>query len=85
MADSDVEMTGMEREVIDMESLQRKKFKTSELPLSASKHATIDNLLVAFKKKGGFDSIRKKVWAEFNEDVSLSIPLDLYVFYDPFH
>lgn len=70
MAGSDAEMAGVKREPVDMESVQRKKFKTSELPLSATQHAAIDNLLFSFKKKGGFDSVRKKVWAEYNEDVS---------------
>lgn len=70
-----METTGVKRDPIDMESIQRKKFKTSELPLSAAQHAAIDNLLFSFKKKGGFDSVRKKVWAEFNEDVGLSYPM----------
>lgn len=73
MEGSDVEMKGVKRDPVDMESVQRKKFKTSELPLSAAQHASIDNLLFSFKKKGGFDSVRKKVWAEFNEDVGLYI------------
>ena len=72
MADSDVEMTGMKRPAVDMESLQHKKFKSSELPLSATQRASIDNLLYSFKKKGCFDSVRKKIWAEFNESVSLA-------------
>lgn len=62
---------GDKRPTLDIESLQRKKFKTSELPLTKEQHAAIDGLLVAFKKKGGFDSVRKKVLAAFNESVCL--------------
>ena len=71
MAESDVEMTGVKRPAVDIESVQRKKFKPSELPISAAQRASIDNLLYSFKKKGCFDSVRKKIWAEFNESVSL--------------
>ncbi|KAJ5795757.1 uncharacterized protein N7518_004297 [Penicillium psychrosexuale] len=52
---------------IDIESVKRKKFKTDDLPLSAAQHAVIDKLLHSFKKKGGFDSVRKQIWAEFND------------------
>ncbi|MBZ6375947.1 MAG: hypothetical protein LBE67_13390 [Kocuria palustris] len=54
---------------IDIESVKRKKFKTDDLPLSAAQHAVIDKLLHSFKKKGGFDSVRKQIWADFNEGV----------------
>ncbi|KAK1144025.1 hypothetical protein N8T08_005934 [Aspergillus melleus] len=63
----DVQVSGFKRPSVDLDGLQRKKFKTEELPLSAAQHAAIDHLLHAFKKKGGFDAIRKKVWAEFDE------------------
>ncbi|KAJ5359019.1 uncharacterized protein N7496_011432 [Penicillium cataractarum] len=62
----DVQM-GTKRPPIDMESLKRKKFKADDLPISAAQHAAIDKLLHSFKKKGGFDSIRKQIWAEFND------------------
>jgi len=68
---ADVETTGTKRPALDIESLQRKKFKTEELPLSAAQRAAIDNLLYTFKKKGIFDSYRKTIWAEFNEGVRL--------------
>jgi hypothetical protein len=74
MVGSDVEMTGVKRQALDLESLRRKKFKPSELPLSATQRASMDNLLYSFKKKGCFDSVRKKVWAEFSESVSFSHP-----------
>lgn len=66
----DVQM-GTKRPSIDMESLKRKKFRADDLPISASQHAAIDKLLHSFKKKGGFDSIRKQIWAEFNDGVWL--------------
>lgn len=64
----DVQM-GTKRPSVDMESLKRKKFKAEDLPISAAQHAAIDKLLHSFKKKGGFDSIRKQIWAEFNDGV----------------
>jgi hypothetical protein len=75
---AEVQTTGSKRPVLDIESLQRKKYKTSELPLSGAQRATIDNLLHAFKKKGGFDNVRKKIWAEFNESVWLHRNLPRY-------
>ncbi|GAB1196463.1 hypothetical protein APSETT444_005734 [Aspergillus pseudonomiae] len=63
----DVESAGVKRPSVDIESLQRKKFKTEELPLSPTQHRTIENLLHAFKKRGGFDTTRKKLWTEFEE------------------
>lgn len=54
---------------IDIESVKCKKFKTDDLPLSSTQHAVIDKLLHSFKKKGGFDSVRKQIWADFNDGV----------------
>lgn len=68
----DVQM-GTKRPSVDMESLKRKKFKAEDLPISAAQHAAIDKLLHSFKKKGGFDSIRKQIWAEFNDGVGHSL------------
>ncbi|QKX64156.1 uncharacterized protein TRUGW13939_11329 [Talaromyces rugulosus] len=50
---------------LDVESLQRKKYKTSELPISQEQQTSMQNMLVAFKKKGSFDSYRKKIWQDF--------------------
>ncbi|KAJ5682343.1 hypothetical protein N7462_005508, partial [Penicillium macrosclerotiorum] len=55
------------RPSVEIEPLKRKKFKAEDLPLSAAQHAAIDKLLHSFKKKGGFDSIRKQIWADFND------------------
>jgi len=57
------------RPALDTESLKHKKFKVDDLPLSATQHAAIDKLLHSFKKKGGFDNVRKQLWAEFNDGV----------------
>ncbi|KAI4163430.1 MAG: hypothetical protein LQ342_002937 [Letrouitia transgressa] len=45
----------------------RKKFKTSELPLTASQRSTIEGLQHVIKKKGVWDTLRKRVWSEFIE------------------
>lgn len=65
--------TGTKRPSVDAERLKPKKFKADDLPLSAAQHAAIDKLLHSFRKKGGFDNIRKKVWAEFNDGVFLRL------------
>lgn len=65
----DVKMNGIKRASPEVNFWQRKKFKTEELPLSAAQHAAIENLLHSFKKKGGFDNVRKKIWADFDGGV----------------
>ncbi len=52
----------------------RKKIKTSELPLSSATRTAIEQLSHRFKKKGGYDAIRKQVWvqlegSEFEHDL----------------
>lgn len=69
MTASDTEVAGTKRPSPEAENVHRKKFKLSELPISASQRAAIDSLLYSFKKKGGFDTARKKLWAGFNESV----------------
>lgn len=69
----DVPSAEVKRPAVDIESLQRKKFKTEELPLSPTQHRTIEDLLHAFKKRGGFDTTRKKLWTEFDEGVCLVV------------
>lgn len=55
----------------DQEVLQpRRRFKTSELPLSATQRSDIDGLLHTLKKKGHYDTVRKNVWSQFVESVS---------------
>ncbi|CZS94512.1 uncharacterized protein RCO7_10061 [Rhynchosporium graminicola] len=42
----------------------RKKLKTSDIPLSSATRLSIDELAHKFKKKGGYDSLRKQVWED---------------------
>lgn len=66
----DVKPNGIKRASPDVDlPLPRKKFKTEELPLSAAQHTAIEELLHSFKKKGSFDHVRKKIWADFDEGV----------------
>lgn len=44
----------------------RPRFKLSELPLVKEQRTTIDSLLLKFKKGGGYDKLRKQVWAAYN-------------------
>lgn len=53
----------------------RKRIKVSELPVSSAKRSTIDGLLHVFKKKGEFDSLRKQIYSQFEQGVSLPRPL----------
>lgn len=56
-------------EMTSLESSGPKRLKTGELPLSQAKRSAIDGLVHQFKKKGEFDSLRKKTYAQFSEDV----------------
>ena len=49
----------------------RKRLKLSDLPLTQAKRSAIDGLLHTFKKKGEFDTLRKRTYAQFEEGVSL--------------
>ncbi|RMJ24678.1 arginine rich protein [Aspergillus sp. HF37] len=62
----DAQSTSAKRPSMDIESLQRKKFKLDELPLTPAQHTSIQSLLHSFKKKGGFDSVRSGTWKEFD-------------------
>lgn len=48
----------------------RKKLKTSDLPLASATRAAIEGLAHTFKKKGGYDSLRKQVWRDLEKSVS---------------
>ena len=65
----DVKTNGIKRASPEVNFWQQKKFKTEELPLSAAQHTALENLLHSFKKKGGFDNVRKKIWADFDGGV----------------
>ena len=47
----------------------RKKLKTSDLPLSSATRSAIEGLAHTFKKKGGYDALRKQVWEKFANSV----------------
>jgi hypothetical protein len=47
-----------------------RKFKASDLPLPSATRSAIEGLAHSFKKKGGFDAIRKQVWEKFEASVS---------------
>lgn len=55
----------------------RKKLKTSDLPLASATRAAIEGLAYTFKKKGGYDSLRKQVWEDLEQSVS-STSLKVY-------
>jgi hypothetical protein len=48
----------------------RKKLKTSDLPLSSATRSAIEGLAHTFKKKGGYDALRKQVWEKFADSVN---------------
>ena len=50
---------------------QPRRFKASDLPLSSAQRASIDNLLHTIKKKGEFDALRKRVWSQYVDSVSV--------------
>jgi hypothetical protein len=50
----------------------RKKLKTSDLPLTSATRAAIEGLAHTYKKKGGYDSLRKQVWDDLEGSVSFS-------------
>jgi hypothetical protein len=50
----------------------RRKFKASDLPLNRETRQAIESLAHSFKKKGGYDAIRKQVWDKFEASVSLT-------------
>lgn len=53
----------------EFELPERKRPKVSELPLSSAQRASIDSMLHTFKKKGEFDALRKKAFAQFDKSV----------------
>ncbi|TGJ86896.1 hypothetical protein E0Z10_g1875 [Xylaria hypoxylon] len=50
-----------------MTPLQPRKFKASDLPLPSATRSAIEGLAHSFKKKGGYDAIRKQVWEKFEQ------------------
>jgi hypothetical protein len=54
--------------------LVRKKLKTSDLPLASATRAAIEGLAHTFKKKGGYDTLRKQVWDDLVGSVGSKCP-----------
>jgi hypothetical protein len=52
----------------------RKKLKTSDLPLASATRAAIEGLAHTFKKKGGYDTLRKQVWDDLMGSVCFKAP-----------
>lgn len=52
-------------------ALAPRKFKASDLPLTSATRSAIEGLTHSFKKKGGYDAIRKQIWDKFEQSVSL--------------
>ena len=71
-------MAGLEVEAA-RDYAPRKRFKTSELPLSSSQRSTIDSLLHTIKKKGEYDALRKRVWAQYIESVRTHVVSLLHI------
>lgn len=73
----DVDMANVPSEQLDNDALRTRmasrKYKASELPLSSATRAAVESLMNNFKKKGGYDAIRKQVWDKFEAGVSCSI------------
>ncbi len=67
-----VDTIGSKHALEEQEFIPRKRFKTSELPLTATQKSTIDGILHTIKKKGEYDLLRKQVWSQFEESVCLS-------------
>lgn len=51
----------------------RKKIKTSDLPIPSTTRASIEDLSHKFKKKGGYDPLRKKIWDDLEKSVSFTL------------
>lgn len=54
-----------------------RKFKASDLPLPSATRTAIEGLAHSFKKKGGYDAIRKQVWEKFEASVCVFSPVSL--------
>ncbi|KAF3064685.1 arginine rich protein [Daldinia childiae] len=48
-------------------TLTPRKFKASDLPLPSATRSAIEGLAHSFKKKGGYDAIRKQIWEKFEQ------------------
>ena len=49
----------------------RRRFKASELPIQPAQRSAIDDLVRTIKRDGEFDKLRKEIWAEYSQSVSM--------------
>lgn len=56
---------------VQPEFSHRKKITTADLPLSSAKRSAISSLAHTFKKRGGYDSLRKEVWDQLEASVGV--------------
>lgn len=80
MASSVVAMASTEQtpgslNAIAIAPLPPRKFKASDLPLPSATRSAIEGLAHSFKKKGGYDAIRKQVWEKFEQSVQSTTTL----------
>jgi len=68
------------RDMSDSTNPMVRKFKASDLPLPSATRSAIDNLAHTFKKKGGYDTIRKQLWAKFEAKVYICQTFHSYCF-----
>ena len=54
------------------EDFVRKPLKISDLPIHSTQRNAIDGLLHSYKKKGEFDKLRKEIYNQFAQSVSLA-------------
>jgi COMPASS (Complex protein associated with Set1p) component shg1 len=54
----------------DAPAIPSRRFTAADLPLPSATRAAIESLAHSFKKKGGYDDIRKEVWVNFEASVS---------------
>jgi hypothetical protein len=56
---------------VEEQDFVRKKIKVSDLPITSAQRQAVDGLLHTFKKNGEFDKLRKGVYNEFAQSVSI--------------
>ena len=70
-----VETTAIKRSLEDTETSEyslSKRFKASELPLTATQKLAVDSLVHTIKKKGIYDKLRHQIFAQYSETVRSS-------------
>ena len=57
----------------DSQLAAKRSFKPADLPITPSQRTSLDALVNTLKRKGEFDALRKRVWADFSEGVHSSV------------